>query len=131
MFKTLFRSLWRGIKELGSDSSLSNRRKKRGYRSGFQRVLWAGMLLFLYFGVIYYSMMSSEDGSEDNSGILKLLLVATMVAAMGAYLAPRFSDYVEGWTSSGRRKKLQKSQSSFIKKQAQSESNRKSNKSAE
>jgi len=76
-------------------------------------------------------MMSSEDGSEDNSGILKLLLVATMVAAMGAYLAPRFSDYVEGWTSSGRRKKLQKSQSSFIKKQAQSESNRKSNKSAE
>jgi hypothetical protein len=131
MFKTLFRNLWRGIKELGSESSLSGRRKKRGYRSGFQRILWAGILLFMYFGFIYYTMMSSEAGSEDNSGIFKLLLGATIVAAFGAYLAPRFSDYVESWTSSGRRKKLQKSQNSFMKKKSESESNRKSNKSAE
>jgi hypothetical protein len=124
MFKTLFRSLWRGLKELGSDSSLANRRKKRGYRSGFQRVLWAGMFLFLYFGFIYYSMMNSEDGSEDNSGIFKLLLGATLVGAFGAYLAPRFSDYVESWTSSGRRKKLQKSQNSFVKKESPTKSNK-------
>jgi len=131
MFKTLFRSLWRGLKELGSDSSLSSRRKKRGYRSGFQRILWAGILLFMYFGFIYYTMMSSEDGSEDNSGIFKLLLGATIVASFGAYLAPRFSDYLEGWTSSGRRRKLQKSQNSFMKKKSESQSNRKSNKSTE
>ena len=131
MFKTLFRSLWRGIKELGSESSSSGRRKKGGYRSGFQRILWAGILLFMYFGLIYYSMMSSEAGSEDNSGILNLLLGAIIIAAFGAYLAPRFSDYVEGWTSSGRRRKLQKSQNSFMKKKSESESNRKPNKSAE
>ena len=123
MFKTLLRSIWRLLKNLGTASPSSTTKRKGNFRSGFQRLLWAGILLFFYFGMHYYSMMNSEVVSDGNSDIVNLLTGALFVGALGAFLAPRFSEYLAGWTSSGRRKKLQKLQRNSYKKQAESKKN--------
>ena len=66
------------------------RSSRRELRTQFQRLIWAGALLVGYFLVSLYILSDIESPGED-SNILMLLLGATIVGVVGAWIGPKIS----------------------------------------
>ncbi len=102
MLKVTLRSCFNRLRELGQPPP-SRSKSKRAYRTGFQRSTGAIAFVSAYFAMAYF-MLDPDSGSEDNLGVWTLLFFAVIVAALGAFFAPRMAAFIFDNSIEGRRR---------------------------
>jgi len=78
--------------------------QKPGLRSDFKRFIWGAIFLVIYFQVIS-NYSDDGQGSRDNYGLIATLIGAIVVAGLGAFFAPRLTEYLQAMTPRGNRDK--------------------------
>ena len=105
MSKLIFRSLWQGIIRLSLPPSVNNQPPK-SYRTGFMRATWAMIAVFLFLGANF--VLLDAEVTDNNSGVYKLIIWASIIAAVTAFFAPRLNVYLYQLTPRGQLSHLKK-----------------------
>ena len=106
--KIVLQTLWKRLCELGDIPAGAVRSKNRTYRTGFQRSMGAIFFLFVYFALASRKL-AGVRASSNNNGIYKLIILGAIVAALGAFFAPRIAAYMYSHSVAGRRQQASKS----------------------
>ena len=106
--KLALQNLYKRLCELGNVPSGAVRSKNRTYRTGFQRSMGAIFFLFIFFAIASRKL-AGVRASSNNNGIYVLIILGVMVAALGAFFAPRIAAYLYSHSVAGRRHQASKS----------------------
>jgi len=106
--KLALQNLYKRLCELGDVPAGAVRSKNRTYRTGFQRSMGAIFFLFIFFAIASRKL-AGVRASSNNTGIYILIMLGVIVAALGAFFAPRIAAYLYSHSVAGRRHQASKS----------------------